>query len=198
MEQLRALPIRLLPRRWGQTYPLCIFSIVLGVSISFVVAASIKEGRLGLGLWGTLFALLGICGLVTTVLKLLPGSPHYYLELSGDGLDHRRLFRRKTLAWRNLLPFETEHDSEDGVHYVVGYAHSTSSRRKRVVIRISAREYAAKNSEKAAADLARWLNSLRELASRDELDADARVEIPEGIVSRVTRQTMEPAVIRIR
>ena len=49
-----------------------------------------------------------------------------------------------------------------------------------MVIRIDADGYGANNCEQDAADLAAWLNHLRELALDKQLAPDEAVEVPEG------------------
>jgi hypothetical protein len=51
---------------------------------------------------------------------------------------------------------------------------------QREVIRIDADGYGAKNGEQDAADLAAWLNQLRDLARDKRLSVNETVQVPEG------------------
>jgi hypothetical protein len=51
---------------------------------------------------------------------------------------------------------------------------------QREVMRIDADGYGANNGEQDAADLAAWLNQLRDLARDKRLAPDEAVEVPEG------------------
>ncbi|NJM92004.1 MAG: hypothetical protein HC861_04585, partial [Rhodospirillaceae bacterium] len=59
------------------------------------------------GLFGLPFAIIGICGIGGALLRMLPNSPYYHIEINADGLLVRSLFKQTRHAWRDLPAFET-------------------------------------------------------------------------------------------
>src|SRR6185503_8153567 len=58
-------------------------------------------------LFGLPFAVVGICGIGGALLRMLPNSPYYHIEISADGLLVQSLFKQARHAWRDLPAFET-------------------------------------------------------------------------------------------
>ena len=211
MEHQYRLPIRLLPRRRAQIPQILGFGFFLGFSIFWMAGAGgildLDAGTIrfpppdrwaanSFALFGLPFAAIGISGIVVAVLKLLPGSPYYHLEVNADGLLIRSLFRQQRHLWRALPTFETlerRRRTKNGTSitwYTVamesapaepGMAAGATSPRE--VLRIDADEYGAKNGQQDAADLAAWLNRLRELALDKRLSPNEPVEVPAGFVA---------------
>ena len=202
------LPIRLLPRKGQQLGLIAFFGFFFGFSIFWMAGASgildLDNGAIQIpppggwasatfGLFGLPFAFVGICGLAGAVLRMLPNSPYYHLEINADGLLVRSLFKQTRHAWRNLPAFETlEHKRRtkngtriswytvamEGAPLEPGMERGASHQRE--VIRIDADGYGAKNGEQDAADLAAWLNQLRDLARDKRLSVNETVQVPEG------------------
>ena len=57
------------------------------------------------GLFGLPFAIIGICGIGAALLRMLPDSPYYHIEINADGLLVQSLSRQKRYAWRDLPAF---------------------------------------------------------------------------------------------
>lgn len=207
MDQLR-LAIRLLPRKGRQLGLIAFFGFIFGFSVFWMGGASgildLDNGSVQIpppggwaqgtfGLFGLPFALVGICGIAGALLRMVPNSPCYHLEISADGLLVRSLFKRRRYAWRDLPAFETlEHKrrTKSGTRiswYTVAMEAAPlepgmerGARHQREVIRIDADGYGAKNGEQDAADLAAWLNRLRDQARDGQLSPNEIVEVPEG------------------
>jgi hypothetical protein len=208
------LPIRLLPRRRAQIPAILVFGFFLGFALFWMGGASgildLDDGTVrfpppggwaasSFALFGLPFAAFGFAGIIGAVLKLLPGSPYYHLEINSDGVLIRSLFRRRHHAWSALPPFETleqRRRTKNGTR-VTWYAVAMESApaepgtrshtiHQREVLRIDADEYGAKNGQQDAADLAAWLNRLRDMALEERLSANERVEVPAGFIANAT------------
>ncbi len=208
MEQNSNLPIRLLPRKGQQLGLIAFFGFFFGFSLFWMAGASgildLDDGTINIpppggwaegtfGLFGLPFTIVGICGMAGALLRMLPNSPYYHLEISADGLLVRSLFKQMRHAWRDLPAFETlEHKrrTKNGTRiswYTVAMENAPlapgmerGASHQREVIRIDADGYGAKNGEQDAADLAAWLNQLRDLARDKQLSANETVQVPEG------------------
>jgi hypothetical protein len=211
MEQPCRLPIRLLPRRRAQIPQMIGFGFFLGFSIFWMAGAGgildLDAGTIrfpppdgwaanSFALFGLPFAAIGLSGIVVAVLKLLPGSPYYHLEVNADGLLIRSLFKQQRHLWRALPLFETlerRRRTKNGISvtwYTVAIESAppepgteSGATNPREVLRIDADEYGAKNGEQDAADLAAWLNRLRALALDKRLSPNEPVEVPAGFVA---------------
>lgn len=202
------LPIRLLPRKGQQVGLIAFFGFFLGFSLFWMAGASgvldLDDGTINIpppggwtegafGLFGLPFTIVGICGMAGALLRMLPSSPYYHLEINADGLIVRALFKQTRYAWRELPAFETlEHKrrTKNGTRinwYTVamesaplepGMPRGASYQRE--VIRIDADGYGANNGERDAADLAAWLNRLRDLALDKQLASNEAIDVPEG------------------
>jgi hypothetical protein len=226
------LPIRLLPRKGMQLGRIAVSCVFLGFSLFWMAGAS---GILDLDGWafripppggwpagavalfGLPFAAIGIAGIAGAVLRMLPGSPHYHLEIDAEGLVLRSLLKERRHAWRDLPAFETlEHKRrtksgassswyavameaappEAGEEPGATYAHE--------VLRIDADGYGANSGQQDAADLAAWFNHLGALARDRQLAADELVEVPPGFAGnaiavpapRAGRADRTPTVVR--
>ena len=210
-EETQQLPIRLVPRKGQQIGLLAFFGFFLGFSIFWMAGAAgildLNEGTINFPrsgdwignlfpLFGLPFAAVGICGLTVAVLKMLPNSPYYHIEITADGLFVRSLFKQRRYAWRELPAFETlerRRRTKNGTRiewYTVamegaplepGMAQGASHQRE--VLRINADEYGAKNGQQDAADLAAWFNHLRDLAQDKRLQPNEVVEMPAGFIA---------------
>lgn len=202
------LPIRLLPRKGIQAGLIAFFAVFFGFSIFWMGGASgivdLDNGAVHIpppggwaqgafGLFGLPFAVIGFSGIAGAVLKMLPNSPYYHIEINASGLLIRKLFKRTRHAWRDLPAFETlerRRKTKNGTSiswYTVAMESAPlepgmkpGSSHQREVIRIDADSYGAKKGEEDAADLAAWLNHLRDLARDNRLSPNETVEVPEG------------------
>ncbi len=202
------LPIRLLPRKGHQLGLILFFGVFLGFSLFWMGGASgildLDGGAIRIpppggwpsaafGLFGIPFAVVGACGIAGALLRMLPNSPYYHLQISADGLLIRSLFKQVRHAWRDLPPFETlerRRRTKNGTSiswYAVAMEGAPlepgmerGSSHQREVVRIHADLYGAKNGEQDAKDLAAWFNQLRDLARDRQLAPDEAVEVPEG------------------
>ena len=202
------LPIRLLPRRGHQVLQIAGFGFFLGFAIFWMAGAAgvlnMDEGTLHIpppggwaansfALFGLPFAAGGLYGIAVAVLKMLPGSPCYHLEINAEGLVIRSLFKQRRYAWRALPAFEMleqRRKTKSGTRtswYTIAMAGAAlepgmdaDATHQREVLRIDADEYGAKNGEQDAADLTAWLNNLRQSAQDKRLDPTEMVEVPAG------------------
>jgi hypothetical protein len=157
------------------------------------------------GLFGLPFAFVGICGIGGALLRMLPNSPYYHLEINADGLLVRSPFKQTRHSWRDLPTFETlEHKRRtksgtrtswytvamEGAPLEPGMERGASHQRE--VLRIDADGYGAKNGEQDAADLAAWLNRLRDLARGQQLSPNETVEVPAGFAGNAITVAATP------
>lgn len=193
------LPIRLVPRRGHQLGMLLFFVVFLGFSLLWMAAAAgffdLDNGTFNwphpkdrlsslFPLFGLPFAALGITGMIGAILKMQPGSPHFHIQIHGDGLLIKSLFKLKRHEWSTLPPFETlrverrnKHGKRISFYTVANGAPAEGKQGE--VLRILADEYGAKNGEEDANALTAWFNELRDLARQGRLDANASVTVPE-------------------
>lgn len=203
-----ALPIRLLPRKGHQLGLIAFFGFFLGFSIFWMGGASgildLDNGAIHIpppggwaassfGLFGLPFAFIGLVGIAGALIRMLPNSPYHHIEINADGLLVRSLFKQTRYPWRDLPAFETlEHKRRtkngtriswytvamEGAPLEPGMKRGASHQRE--VLRIDADGYGANNGEQDAADLAAWLNQLREMARDKRLSPNEIVQVPEG------------------
>ena len=213
------LPIRLLPRKGHQLGLIGFFGFFFGFSVFWMGGASgildLDNGAIHIpppsgwaegafGLFGLPFTIIGICGIAGALLRMLPDSPYYHIEINADGLLVRSLFKQTRYAWRDLPAFETlEHKRRtkngtrtswytvamEGAPLEPGMERGASHQRE--VLRIDADGYGANNGEQDAADLAAWLNHLRGLAREDRLSPNELVDVPGGFAGNAV--TVVPA-----
>jgi len=199
------LPIRLAPRRRSQIFFLIFFGFFFGFALFWMVMSSQEGTRVSFNgvevtdpewralypLWGIPFVVVGACGLAVAVLKMVPNSPCYHLDLSMEGLTLRTLFKQQSFAWRELPPFENLREvteSSDGTtttYYAVAMEPERDGGSPREILRISASEYGVKNSERSAIDLAARLNRLRNMALRQTPRANIPTSVSQGAVTRM-------------
>ena len=203
MDQARVtLPVRLAPRKRALIFRLCFFAVFFIFSVFWTFMVSVKgthvefndvevtdpKWRALFPLWGIPFVLIGLGGFISTVLKILPGSPYYHLDLSVDGLIVRGLTKQQSFAWHDLPPLtlKVDSDSEGGpFHYVVAMGGRTPSGKQREILCIPADQYGTKNSEQGAGELAAWINRIRDLALQSRLDTGTQIEVPDGFARTV-------------
>jgi hypothetical protein len=207
------LPIRLLPRKTHQVGLIAFFGFFLGFSLFWMGGASgvldLDNGTIHIpppggwpasafALFGLPFAIVGVCGIGGALLRMLPDSPYYHIEINADGLVVQTLRKQTRYAWRGLPAFETlEHKrrTKNGTRtnwYTVAMERASpepgmqrGASHQRELIRIDADGYGAKNGHQDAADLAAWLNHLRELARDTRLSPSEIVEVPAGFARNV-------------
>jgi hypothetical protein len=204
------LPVRLLPRKGGQAIPLIFFGIFLGFAIFWTTMAATMIGQADFGdsdapefwlgklfpFFGLPFMLIGGAGMARAILKLLPGSPYYHLEVDANGLMIRSPFKQRRYAWRELPEFDTlerRRSTKNGVRidwYTVAMESlppkpgmPAGASYQREVLRIFADEYGAKNGQQDARELADWLNELRARAHDSRLGATEQVQVPAGFIA---------------
>ena len=215
------LPIRLVPRKGHQIGLILFFGVFLGFSIFWMGGASgildLDDGAIHIpppggwasaafGLFGIPFAVVGACGIAGALLRMLPNSPYYHLEINADGLLIRSLFKQRRHAWRDLPAFETlerRRRTKSGTSvswYAVAMEGAPlepgmerGSSHQREVVRIDADLYGAKNGEQDAKDLAAWFNQLRDLARDKQLSPGEIVQVPDGFAGNaITVATAAP------
>lgn len=209
------LPIRLKPRRWSQVFFLLFFGFFLCFAIFWMIGSSQPGVKLHFNdvevtdpywrslfpLWGIPFALIGLCGFVVAAMKMLPSSPYYYLELTSNGVTLATLFKKQSLAWRDLpaLTLKEESDSESGPYYHVVAIVDETSAEPRELLRIPVGQYGTANTKKGALELTAWINQIRDLAMQGRLDAKTKIRTPDGLVSHIVASVpAERTIIRTK
>jgi hypothetical protein len=200
------LPIRLVPRKDAQIRPLLLYPMFFLIAGFWIFLAGSEEPPTfglppladpqiqALFPWfGAAFALVGAGGMAMAVLKMLPGSPLFHVELAADGLTIRRWIRRRYFSWRNVpafAPMQVERSVKGGIridHYTVAMERDGTGV-PREVLHIAAGEFGAADAARDATDLASWMNALRTLALEHRL-ANAVIDVPDGFQSSVRQMT---------
>ncbi len=222
------LPIRLVPRK-GQQIGMLIFFIFFGGFAIFWMAGA--AGILDMdnmtinwsqpdawadawgGDWlGNLFPLfglpflgVGLGGIVVSLLKMRRNSPNFHLQIHGEGLVIKSLFKLRRYDWSKLPPFETikvERNTKNGkriTHYTVASENTPSlpdaprsDSYAREVLRVLADEYGAKNGKDDADALTAWFNQLRDMARDGRLGANEVINVPEPFQATAISVAAEP------
>lgn len=203
------LPIRLLPRRGSQVFRILFFAFFFGFSIFWIVTAATLLARAPTGndpfpgfhyvfpLFGLPFMIVGAIGLFSAVMKLLPASPYYYVEIAPAGIAVRKAWTMRRFAWSEISPFDVAvkvRRTKGGkvtTYWVVAQraadavpATTDNERYNRSVLQIDAGEYGSGGAETAASALVDWLSRIR---------TDA-IEHP----SRLTGGVVVPPDLRVR
>jgi hypothetical protein len=180
------LPIRLLPRRGGQIFRIFFFLFFFGFAILWTTMASTFLFQAPVGnepmpgfryifpAFGIPFLVVGLVGLASALLKLLPGSPYYYVELAPDGIATRKGWQIRRFAWTEISPFGVAVKVRRGkggttrTYWVVALRAADaarladeSQRYNRSVLQIDAGQYGANDADMAASVLSDWLNQLK-------------------------------------
>jgi hypothetical protein len=197
------LPIRLLPRRGKQVFQILFFTFFFGFSLFWIAMAStaVRTGQEIEGepfaafpylfpLFGIPFAVIGLLGLGSAIMKLLPGSPYYYIEIGADGIITRRAWKIRRFAWPELSPFGVSlkvtrnKNGTSKTWWVVALRAADAERLafeaeryNRSIVQIDAGQYGAGDGDMAATVLADWLSGLR----ADALERPDGLQIPVAV-----------------
>jgi hypothetical protein len=180
------LPIRLLPRRGGQIFRIFFFMFFFCFSIFWIVMAAsgtmhIEDGKEPIAgfrylfpAFGIPFVLVGVFGLASSLVKLLPGSPYYYVEIAPGGIIVRKAWKTRRFAWSELSPFGVSVKVNHGkngtttTYWVVALRAADADRLayeteryNRSVLQINAGEYGVGDADMAASVLSDWLSQIR-------------------------------------
>ena len=186
---MRKLPLRLMPRKFGAVLLCFFFLFFFGFSVFWTIMAAtgVMTGgmedepfpgfRYAFPAFGIPFMAVGFIGLSTGLMKLLPGSPYWHVEIAPEGIKIRRGFKRRQFAWGEISPFgisvrtKSTKGGKVTTHWVVALRRSDESyladekqRYSRSVLQINAGEYTHDKAEDAATALADWLNGIRTAA----------------------------------
>jgi len=207
MEQVKVrLPLRLVPSRRQQATGLIVFVVMLALAVFWTASdAGLVDGEKegyatypGLEpswreqlhpMLGLPFALLGLCGIVVSLVRMRPSSPLYHLQISPTALVIQTMRKRQVFPWRELPELATDQlkwvsrssRSFNMIHFVVA-RHTPAGEggisREAVLLRIPVFHYSGEDTEDSARELAAWLNDLRAQARAGTLQAGAEVEVP--------------------
>lgn len=139
--------------------------------------------------------------MVTTILRLWPGSPLHHLHLSAAGLAIREFGMTRTFLWDRLPEFEvlqvesrTRKRGTKTRHYIVAMAAAEpaveegQAALRHELLRISADEYGYRDAEADAAAMASWFNRLRRDARERRLQPDQEIAIPDQFLDSAIRK----------
>jgi hypothetical protein len=218
------LPIRLVPRKGQQIGMLLFFTFFGGFAVFWMAgAAGILDmdnmtihwpqpgDRAGdwignlFPLFGLPFLAIGLGGIVVSMMKMRPNSPNFHLQIHGEGLVIKSLFKLRRYDWSALPPFETikvERRTKNGKrisYYTVATENvpapadaSHGSTHQREMMRLLADEYGAKNGQEDADALTVWFNQLRDMARNGRLGANEVIDVPEPFQETAIRVAAEP------
>lgn len=213
------LPLRLIPVKGSQlkefVYPLVLigFAVFLFRQVDplNVVDANGKPVYLTL-LFFALFSLIPLSMIVRSVLKLLPGSPYYYLQIASDSLILRQGLKTKRYKWAALSPFSvairtaTTRNNGTGSgqtstdYYVVaGPAGDEAALQSRdPIFEILAEEYGVGGEKEDADALANWLTEIRASALANSglapTGVDVTAEFREAVRTAIPAAQAKPAL----
>jgi hypothetical protein len=180
------LPLRLMPRKFGAVLLCFFFLFFFGFSVVWTIMAAmgVMSGgmenepvpgfRYAFPAFGIPFMAVGFIGLSTALMKLLPGSPYWHVEIAPQGIKVRRGFKRRQFAWSEISPFgisartKSTKGGKVTTYWVVAlragdesYLSDEKQRYNRSVLQIDAGEYTQDKAEDAATALADWLSGIR-------------------------------------
>jgi hypothetical protein len=180
------LPLRLIPRKLGAVFLCFFFLFFFGFSVLWTIMAAtgVMTGgmedepfpgfRYAFPAFGIPFMVVGFVGLTTALMKLLPGSPYWHVEIAPQGIKVRRGLKIRQFAWSEISPFgiSVKTRSTKGgkvtTHWVVALRKGDESfmiddkaRYSRSVLQINAGEYTHDKAEDAAAAMVDWLSGIR-------------------------------------
>jgi hypothetical protein len=200
------LPIRLVPRKDAQIRPLAHYCVFFVIAVFWIfMARSDEPPTFGLPpladpaiqalfpWFGAAFFLVGLVGSASALLKMLPGSPFFHIDLAGDGLTIRRWVTRRHFSWHGVpafAPMQVERNVKGGIridHYTVAMERDETGV-PRDVLRIAAGEYGAADAAADATVLSGWLNALRTMALEGRLTG-AVIEVPIAFQPSMRRMT---------
>ncbi len=190
------LPLRLMPRKFGAVM-LCFFFLFFfsfSVFWTFMAAMGVMTGgmedepfpgfRYAFPAFGIPFMVIGFVGLATALMKLLPGSPYFHVEIAAQGITVRHGLKVRQFAWPEISPFgvavktRSTKGGKVTTHWVVALRggdeprlHDDKERYNRSVLQIDAGQYGQGKAEDAAVALMDWLNGIR----AEAIDRPARV-----------------------
>jgi hypothetical protein len=150
--------------------------------------------------------LFGLAGLTVALLDLMGGSPFNYLIVDRFGIRNRSIFTDRHVSWKDLGPIRVLRLSPVralGISrrfWIVSDTYSGEERSdfrrplSSFTLRIPAGAYLASNwfasgVEPAAQATAAWLESLRQLARDDGLEAENAPDAPEVLAPVVPRDS---------
>jgi hypothetical protein len=181
------LPVRLVPRKGGQIFPILFFGFFFVFSIFWITltASAVVSGAPIQGdeifqkypylfpLGGLPFLLVGIGGLGLAVIKLLPGAPYYHVQLAADGITIRKPWKTRRFVWSEISPFAVSvritrnKNGSTTTYWVVALPAADaprleveSERYSRSIVQIDSGQY-ARGKEAAASVLSDWLSQIR-------------------------------------
>jgi hypothetical protein len=180
------LPLRMMPRKLGAVLKSGFFIFFFGFSVFWTIMATtgVMSGgmenepfpgfRYAFPAFGIPFMLIGLIGLSSGLMKLLPGSPYWHVEITPQSIRVRRGFKLQQFAWSEISPLgiSVKTRSTKGgkvtTHWVVALRKADESfladekaRYNRSVLQINAGEYTHDKAEDAAAAMVDWLNGIR-------------------------------------
>jgi hypothetical protein len=180
------LPLRLIPRKIGAVFRSLFFLFFFVFSIFWMTMATVgvmtggmedepfQGFRYVFPLFGLPFLLIGLVGMASAIVKLLPGSRYYHVEISAQGLRARRNWKIQQLGWSEISPFgltvktRSTKGGKVKTYWVVALRAADTSlltdeseRYKRSVLQINTGDYVNMDVEQAASVLVDWLNGIR-------------------------------------
>jgi hypothetical protein len=180
------LPLRMMPRKFGAVLLCFFFLFFFGFSVFWTIMATmgVMSGgmenepfpgfRFAFPAFGIPFMAIGFVGLAVALMKLLPGSPYWHVEIAPQGIKVRRGLKLQQFAWSEISPFgisERTRSTKGGkvtTHWVVALRAGDANlltvekeRYNRSVLQIDAGQYTQDKAEDAAVALVDWLNGIR-------------------------------------
>jgi hypothetical protein len=212
------LPLRMMPRKFGAVLLCFFFLFFFSFSVFWTIMATtgvMAHGmenepfpgfRYAFPAFGIPFMAIGFIGLVTALMKLLPGSPYWHVEIAPQGIKVRRGLKVRRFAWSEISPFgismktRSTKGGKVTTYWVVALRARDESfltvekeRYNRSVLQINAGDYVNEKAEDAATALVDWLNGIRAEAIERPGRAMTPVAVPpdfRGAVREIAAVTL--------
>jgi len=103
-ETLR-LPVRIVPRKEIQVIYFGFFLAFALITLPMLYVPRTSPAFYVMLVFMLPFGVIGVCGCLTAVLKSLPQSPYFNIEIDAETFTLRRGFRVRRFQWSELAPF---------------------------------------------------------------------------------------------
>jgi hypothetical protein len=180
------LPMRVVPRKCLQVFLFLFFLAFIGMSLLVfkIPTSSWSGGFYVLIAFMMPFGVIGIVGCTIALLKSMPSSPYYNIQLDADTFTLRQGFKVRRWRWPELAPFALSGIEQEGggmAYYVAILAADDAGRRadhfelyNRALANLG--DYCGSDAA-AMGDMISWLNAVRSAALKKGC-ALQEIEVP--------------------
>ena len=167
------LPVRIVPRKGIQVFYFGFFLACALVTLPILEVPLTSHPSAGFYVFLVFvlpFIIIGVGGCLIALLKSLPRSPYYNVEINAEAFTLRRGFRVRRYRWSELAPFAVsayQHDDGAKVFNVAVMSADTRSRYTDLELYhaalVNLGDY-CDNDPADAGEMVEWLNAIRSAA----------------------------------